>query len=1054
LGCGKAADEGTYNLPGDPVGSFKRLAFGSVVVAAVLAGCSDGGPGSLAPTTPRFKPAGALTEMGACISMAELEALAHQVFGSGSPNVNSVLGKLDNLRKKVAAGDVAGAQEQATNIVNFVRDKAAEGRLPGTQQQITQFISGVLCYAGLSPDTYLILPSDEPQVRIASDDASGVALEGNTVDVPTLLTITTLDPNGPSPLDTKLDQYPTYVAITVTSQITKPAIVAVCPTAAMSNEVRARARLGHQKATGFEITPAADAGFLPCTVNTASSVPGWLRGLASLFTPKPLYAAFFGGGIGGSVTEFSPFGAVDPTVSFSSGGIGGSATEFGVGSTGPVADASPRTGTRMSRPRAGTAGVRPLRGTTAFTTAGEDCSDMSATVGTAVECRPLVTVTTPNGTILQNVPVTWTVVMGGGSIAQNALPSRTCGDFGSTVNSTTDEQGRSSVCWTLGTEGGENRVTATPGVGGDAPAGVSFVPAEVLFSATGVKITPTATATGGTFVFDNEAHAGSGSCTHGLTPALSYSSGGAPVSVGTYALTVTCGEGSTVYNTVTASAEIVITAAVPTVAVSCPESVVFDGSAQTPCTAQVTAPGLSLSPEPSYENNTDVGTATASVDLPASGNYAAASGSSTFLITPAASITTVSCPATALSYDGQAHTPCTAVATGVGGLSVELSVTYADNVNAGTATATAAFAAAGNWLGSTGSATFTIQPAATVTTVTCSAATYTGAAHETCTASVTGPGGLDQSLTPTYSGNVDAGTAAATASYAGSANYQASTGSGSFVIAPAPTSVAVSCPTSIPYDATNRTPCTASVSGPLLSAALPVTYVPSPVFNAGSYTASAVYSGGGNYVGSVGAAQFAVTKLPLTATAGSAAINFGDPVPTLPCSVSGLLAADAGSVTCTTSVPPITAAGTYTTTPVVSPASPVNYAVTGVTGTLTVAAYVQVNCFEPPIYNVMPDTKSAQRKGSNLPVKCTLTRPDGSPVTTATGDLVVLDRGPDGNGAPVVVFSGTNVFKYSRGGNYSYGLDTSPAGFVAGNAYYVTATWNDGSTTTGWFRIK
>lgn len=979
--------------------------------------------------------------------MSALEQLAVDIFGAGSPNVNSVLGKLDNLAKKVAAGDVTGAQEQAQNIVRFVRDKA-DG-LVGTQEQVTQFISGVLCFAGLSPDTFLILPTDAPQVRVAEDGNSGVSLQANTVNVPTLLTLAPID-SGPSPLVTLLDQYPSYVNVTASSPITKPAVVAVCPVGPIPAEVRDRLRLGHQGAGGFEITPQANADFLPCVQTTASTTPKWLQLLASVFVPKDLYAARLGGGVGGSATEFSPFGAVDPVLKSAGGGVGGSATEFArPESSTPVSMGNTRSGIQRRSKRQMTNSSAML-----MATVGEPCSDMSAIVGTPLECRPAVAITTFNGTMLTNVPVDWAVTGGGGSIAPNAIASGTCGAFGNSAATTTDSSARASICWTMGPEGGVNSAAATPRAGGDAPPGVSFSPSAFVFNATALKITPVATAIGGNFVFDDSAHAGSGSCSHGLTPVLAYSSGVAPSAVGSYVLTVTCGEGSAVYNSVSATAAIVIAAAIPTVSVSCPEAVVYSGSAQTPCSATVTAPGLSASPTPDYAANVNAGTATASVTFAATGNYAAASGSVTFAITPAPTTTTVSCSPAPLSYTGSPLTPCSATTTGPG-LEASTATTYSNNVNAGTATASASYAGGGNYEGSVGSATFVITPASTTTTVSCPvSATFTGDAIEPCSASVAGPGGLSLALAPTYSSNVNVGTATAAASYAGGPNYLISSASATFAIDPAATAVSVTCPASIAYDGAVRNPCAASVTGPALSQSLGVSYTPASPRDAASYVASASYAGGANHLASSSSATFDITKLGATATSGSASINFGAPVPAIPCVVSGLLTGDAGAVSCTTTVPTITAAGTYATTPVVSPPNPTNYSVAKVSGTLTVAAYVQVNCFASPIYNVMPPTKSAQRKGSNLPVKCTLTTPQGAAVTNATGDLLVEDRGTTGTGTPIEVFRGANVFKVSTGGNYAFGLDTSPGVFVVGHYYHVTATWNDGSRTTGWFLLK
>ena len=99
------------------------------------------------------------------------------------------------------------------------------------------------------------------------------------------------------------------------------------------------------------------------------------------------------------------------------------------------------------------------------------------------------------------------------------------------------------------------------------------------------------------------------------------------------------------------------------------------------------------------------------------------------------------------------------------GLNQALAVTYAGNVNAGTATASASFAGDANLLPSGDSETFTIDQAATTTTVTCPAGPlpYTGSPIEPCTATVTGPG-LNQALAVTYADNVRTiGTATASA---------------------------------------------------------------------------------------------------------------------------------------------------------------------------------------------------------------------------------------------------------------------------------------------------
>jgi hypothetical protein len=349
---------------------------------------------------------------------------------------------------------------------------------------------------------------------------------------------------------------------------------------------------------------------------------------------------------------------------------------------------------------------------------------------------------------------------------------------------------------------------------------VSLTSTTTIFTANGLKITPVGTATGATGTFDGLAHAGSGTCDNNLTPALSYSAtdGNAPVNAGTYTLTVTCGANSNTYNTVVATAAITISPVAPTVAVTCPVSVVFNASAQTPCTAAVTAiSGLNLKVDPTYSANTNAGTATASYSYAGGGNYLAGSASKTFAITAAASVGSVSCPASVL---------------------------------------------------------------------------YTG----------------------------------------------------------------------LP-----QTPCTGAVSGPSLSIAWTPTYASNIV---GLATAAVNYPGGGNYLSSSASTTFAIL-------------------------------------------------------------------------------YVQSGCFASPVYSVQPPTKSYQKAGSNLPVKCSLLSSTGTAVTNATGSLLVQDRGLLGTDPPVTVFNQANVFKVDQNRNYNYGLDTGLPGFVSWHYYFVIASWNDGSTTTG-----
>jgi hypothetical protein len=121
--------------------------------------------------------------------------------------------------------------------------------------------------------------------------------------------------------------------------------------------------------------------------------------------------------------------------------------------------------------------------------------------------------------------------------------------------------------------------------------------------------------------------------------------------------------------------------------------------------------------------------------------------------------------------------------TGAGGLNQSLPVLYGNNINAGTATASAAYAGSANYTDSSDSTSFTIGQAASTTVVSCGVAlAYTGAPQTPCSANVTGAGGLNQSLPVLYGNNTNAGNATASAAYAGNANYTDSSNAVTFVI--------------------------------------------------------------------------------------------------------------------------------------------------------------------------------------------------------------------------------------------------------------------------------
>ena len=135
--------------------------------------------------------------------------------------------------------------------------------------------------------------------------------------------------------------------------------------------------------------------------------------------------------------------------------------------------------------------------------------------------------------------------------------------------------------------------------------------------------------------------------------------------------------------------------------------------------------------------------------------------------------------------------------------------------------------------------------------------TYTGSALTLCSASVNGAGGLSQSLTVSYSGNTNAGTATASASYPGDANHQPSGDSKNCTIDKAPSTTLVTCPANVTYTASALTPCSASVVGAGgLSQSVGVAYTSN--VGPGSASASANFPGDVNHLASGDSKHFLI----------------------------------------------------------------------------------------------------------------------------------------------------------------------------------------------------
>src|SRR5439155_1214171 len=195
----------------------------------------------------------------------------------------------------------------------------------------------------------------------------------------------------------------------------------------------------------------------------------------------------------------------------------------------------------------------------------------------------------------------------------------------------------------------------------------------------------------------------------------------------------------------------------------------------------------------------------------------------------------------------------------------------------------------------------TIDKAATQTTVTVADATYDSTPHGG-TAVVTGPAGLNQSLTVTYTGitgtvyglsttaPTNAGSYNAAATYAESANYLGSTDNKNFTINKATPTVSVSW-TSYTYDGTPHAATgfaygVGGVSG-VLSPVVTFTYAgtgsttygptATAPTNAGTYQVTASFAGNANYTNASNTASITISRAtPVFSNLVGSTITFGD----------------------------------------------------------------------------------------------------------------------------------------------------------------------------------
>lgn len=249
-------------------------------------------------------------------------------------------GALEQIAIDVDTGDDAAARAGALQFIDFLTDRHALGELtdpndgapPTTEEAVVDLAVDVaefaelgtppLTEAALSDDGAVELVGAGGGLVVTGNGHSGVSFPLGALPGPTLIIISRLPEEGApadhdGPLPTALDQYPLFYDISTfpeVGELGEDAVVGICVVDppdpfAPDPAIVGRLRLAHPSPadpTTIEILPLADASFLDCAGATSGPAES-----AAVNASRNLRLAG-PGKLGGAISSFSPFGAVDP----------------------------------------------------------------------------------------------------------------------------------------------------------------------------------------------------------------------------------------------------------------------------------------------------------------------------------------------------------------------------------------------------------------------------------------------------------------------------------------------------------------------------------------------------------------------------------------------------------------------------------------------------------------------------------------------------------------------------------------------------------------------
>ena len=365
---------------------------------------------------------------------------------------------------------------------------------------------------------------------------------------------------------------------------------------------------------------------------------------------------------------------------------------------------------------------------------------------------------------------------------------------------------------------------------------------------------------------------------------------------------------------------------------------------------------------------------------------------------------------------------------------------------------------------------YTIHQAPSTTTVTVANATYNGNPHGG-TANVTGAGGLNQSLTVSYSGRngtvygpsttapTNAGDYTASASYGGDTNHTGSSDSKDYSIAKAPVT-ATAGGGSATYDSFTKTPSACVVSGAYTGDLTCANNPPSVGPGAGTTTIYPVVSGTGltNFAITYVNGSYTIIKANPTCVVTGYHVFFDTFAHTATGSCTGVNGESLAGLSLTGTTH--TAVGTYNDSWTFTDATG-NYNNGGNTVSDSIGAWSLTGFYQPvdmtpptstlPVYN-------AVKGGSTVPFKFevfigSVEQTSTTAVKSVQSQQFACTAGYDASidAIDLSPTGGTSLRYDTTGGQFIYNWQTPKK---AGDCYRVTMTTLDGTTLFAYFKTK